>query len=57
MSVKLPDQASAKLLFPVTQECVKGVKNWVSDPANGHHGEHSEQLPAPVLVLSGPNKG
>lgn len=57
MSVKLPDQSGTKLVFPVTQECVQGVKRWVSDPAQGHHGEHSEQLPAPVLMLSAPSKG
>jgi uncharacterized protein YcnI len=54
LSVKLPDADGARLLFPVIQECKKGVMHWTSATASGH-GEHSAQLPAPALSLTHPS--
>jgi uncharacterized protein YcnI len=50
MSVKLPDQAGEKLVFPVIQVCKKGKSEWVEAHASTH-ADSGAHLPAPVLTL------
>lgn len=50
LSVKLPD-VEGDLLFPVTQQCKKGVSEW-SDKPTSEHVKHGHSLPAPVVKLT-----
>lgn len=48
MSVKLPENATGMLAFPVTQECAKGSLQWSEIPkTENDHGEY----PAPTLKI------
>lgn len=48
--LKIPDDASGKLWFPVTQECAKGELKWDMVPADGHEW-HDVKSPAPFIDI------
>lgn len=51
LSVRLPDDAGATLVFPVIQQCEEGEAAWteVAEHGEGHDGL---ERPAPVLVVT-----
>jgi uncharacterized protein YcnI len=51
LSVRLPDDAGATLVFPVIQQCEQGEAAWteVAEHGEGHDGL---ERPAPVLVVT-----
>lgn len=51
LSVKLPDEEGATLVFPTVQTCEKDETAWIEVPTDGQDGEELEH-PAPSIVLT-----
>lgn len=56
LSLRLPDDAGAELVFPVIQQCEEGEVAWTEV---AEHGEGHDELdrPAPVVVVTGGDGG
>lgn len=51
LSVQLPDDPGATLLFPTVQTCEKGESAWIEVPEEGQDPDELE-LPAPSVTIS-----
>lgn len=55
VSLKLPENSSdPKLVFPVIQECEKGINRWV-EVAKTEEEAHKKRFPAPFIILEKEN--
>ncbi|GAA5117366.1 YcnI family protein [Alloalcanivorax gelatiniphagus] len=54
LSLRLPDDVGAVLVFPVVQRCEEGESAWTEVAEDAASGDALE-LPAPVVVVTGPD--
>jgi uncharacterized protein YcnI len=51
LSLQLPDDEGATLVFPIVQTCEQGEAAWIEVPAEGQ-SEDDLELPAPAITLT-----